>query len=581
MQGFDSPLSRREALRRGAGAAIGLSSALAATRVPIARSALRAAARKPIPLPSPHHVARDFRRMVDFGPRLTGSASHNRYIAWLEREFVKAGLRLEPCDVYETLRWQAKNFGLDVLEGSGAGRVKVGTYYPRSHETPAGGVTGPLVYGGTAPAPSANGVNLAAAMVGIERYPKDLASWAAGLAGTIAGGTEGSVLLIDLLMPMPLTAGAFTPLVTYENWRGHNQVDWETSDYKRLWIEPGLGIPLAPFQGLGAAGVIFVVDSSFEALKGGYLPFGHGFEPLPALYVDRDTGTRLRQLAMGRPRTRLTLTASRKKVPTSAVTAVLPGASKETIVFNTHTDGQGFAEENGGVAFVQLARHFASLPKRRRLRRTLVFAAWPGHMTSDLPQTQGWIDAHPDIVRRAAAALTVEHLGCSEWIDSTENGYNPTGRAELFGIWTTQGRMFELTRDTVVAHNIPRAALLRPPAQFGVGGAFQSAGVPQIGAIAGPEYLVTISPNGDLDKLDPALASRQIAWLADLTRRIDSVSAAELRKGDPTLGAGPPSSPSPTPKKARCGPAPPRGRHRRKRKRHKGAQRRRERKEDG
>ena len=153
MQGFDSPLSRREALRRGAGAAIGLSSALAATRVPIARSALRAAARKPIPLPSPHHVARDFRRMVDFGPRLTGSASHNRYIAWLEREFVKAGLRLEPCDVYETLRWQAKNFGLDVLEGSGAGRVKVGTYYPRSHETPAGGVTGPLVYGGTAPAP--------------------------------------------------------------------------------------------------------------------------------------------------------------------------------------------------------------------------------------------------------------------------------------------------------------------------------------------------------------------------------------------------------------------------------------------
>src|SRR5438552_3707570 len=125
MQGFDSPLSRREALRRGAGAAIGLSSALAATRVPIARSALRAAARKPIPLPSPHHVARDFRRMVDFGPRLTGSASHNRYIAWLEREFVKAGLRLEPCDVYETLRWQAKNFGLDVLEGSGASRSHI------------------------------------------------------------------------------------------------------------------------------------------------------------------------------------------------------------------------------------------------------------------------------------------------------------------------------------------------------------------------------------------------------------------------------------------------------------------------
>src|SRR5438552_3707573 len=165
----------------------------------------------------------------------------------------------------------------------------------------------------------------------------------------------------------------------------------------------------------GPAAVIFVVDSSFEARKGGYLPFGHGFEPLPALYVDRDTGTRLRQLAMGRPRTRLTLTASRQKVPTSAVTAVLPGASKETIVFNTHTDGQGFAEENGGVAFVQLARHFASLPRSPRLERTLVFAAWPGHMVADLPQTQGGIDSHPHLAKPAAAALTVEHPGRREW----------------------------------------------------------------------------------------------------------------------------------------------------------------------
>jgi hypothetical protein len=288
---------------------------------------------------------------------------------------------------------------------------------------------------------------------------------------------------------------------------------------------------------LGAAAVVFVVDSSYRALEGGYLPFGHGFEPLPALYVDRDTGERLRALAAGRPRTRLTLSAARRSVPSHALTAVLPGASAETIIFNTHTDGQGFAEENGGVAFVHLARYFASRPKAKRLKRTLVFAAWPGHMVADLPQTQGWIDAHPQIVKRAAAALTVEHLGCSEWIDTVDRGYHATGQPETFGIWTTQGKMFELTRDTIVAHGIPRAALLRPPVQFGVGGAFQSAGVPQIGAIAGPEYLVTISPNGDLDKLDERLAARQIAWLADLAARLDKVPAAELRQGDPTLGA--------------------------------------------
>jgi hypothetical protein len=130
----------------------------------------------------------------------------------------------------------------------------------------------------------------------------------------------------------------------------------------------------------------------------------------------------------------------------------------------------------------------------------------------------------------------VEHLGCTEWNDTLAGGYRPTGLPEFFAVWTTQGKMFEVTRDSVVAHRLPRTALLRPPAQFGVGGAFQSSGVPQIGAIAGPEYLLTVSDNGDLDKLDERLAARQIAWLADLARRLDSIPAAQLRQGDPTLG---------------------------------------------
>jgi hypothetical protein len=351
----------------------------------------------------------------------------------------------------------------------------------------------------------------------------------------LQGGTSGSILLVDLPMPVPLLADAFLPIATYLSWPGHSLADWVTSDYKRLWVLPGLALPLQPFAELGARGVVFVVDASSAALKGGYLPFLASPQPLPALYVDRDTGARLRAQAAARPQARLTLPQSRATVPTRTVTAVLPGRSAETLIFNTHSDGQGFAEENAGVAFVQLARHFASLPAWRRPRRTLVFATWPGHMTYDLPQTQGWIDAHPDLVKRAAAALTVEHLGCTEWLDTPDRGYHATGRPEMYGVWTTQGTMFELVRDATARHALPRTALLRPPAQFGVGAAFQSSGVPQIGAIAGPEYLVTVSDNGDLDKLDEHLAARQIAWVADVATRVDAVPAATLRQGDPTL----------------------------------------------
>ena len=86
-----------------------------------------------------------------------------------------------------------------------------------------------------------------------------------------------------------------------------------------------------------------------------------------------------------------------------------------------------------------------------------------------------------------------------------------------------------MARDGIVAHDLTRSTILRPPPQFGVGGAFEDAGVPQIGAIAGPTYLVTVSRNGEMDKLDASLAARQIAWLADLGKQIDGLDAAELR----------------------------------------------------
>jgi hypothetical protein len=507
----------------------------------------------PIALPTAAEVRRDFQTMVDFGPRLTGSEPHNRFIEWLEREYTAAGCELLPCDVYETSRWEVGTFGLDVAGAP----VKVATYFPRSQETPAAGVTGPLVYGGTLPPPAVNGSDTAALQAAIARYPADVASWAQALPGTLSGSPQGAVLLVDVPVPPPITAGALAGDMTFYNGQGETQADLLQSDYKRLWLVPGLAMPLDHFAALGVAGVVLIVDASYEAMKGQYAPFLSGYEDVPALYVDRDTGAALRAQAGARPEARLTLTATRKTVPCPTVTAVLPGESEETLIFNTHTDGEGFVEENGPVAFVQLARHFGSLPAGRRLKRTLVFANWPGHMTFDLPQAEGWIAAHQDIVDRAAAALTIEHLGCSEWNDSLDKGYHATGKAELFAVWTTQGKMFELTRDAVVAHDLPRTALMRPPAQFGVGSAFQGKGVPQIGAIAGPEYLLTISDNGDMDKLDAELAARQIAFVAELATKLDAVPAADLRTGDPSLGASAPESPSggeELPPKAQCGP---------------------------
>jgi len=534
-------VDRRTFLRRSAGT--GIAALTAVADVPALASAAvpkRAVAKRRVtPLPSPARVRADFQRMVDFGPRYTGTASHDAFIDWLEHELVAAGVEMYPRQEWPLTVWEAGDYGLELLGGTQKGRVKVSGYLPRTQETGASGVTGPLVYAGPAPAPALDtrGEGLVDA---IEAYPAQVASWAQGLTG-MHGDLSGAIVLVDLPLPAPLPVAALVgPLSTYLQWPGRTIADWMTGDFKRAALLPALNAPPPSLFGQqGAAGVVYCLDASAAAIKGGYMPFNTNFDSTPGLWVDRDTGTQLRLAAAERPSARLTLTATRRKGTSSSLLGYLPGAGTgdEVIVLNTHTDGEGFVEENGGVALVELARHFASLPRGRRLKRSLVFTLWPGHMAYGMPGIDGVKASHEDLFARAVAAITVEHLGTTEWLDTAGRGYHPTGDPETMFAWTTQGPMFDLVRDATIAAKLPRTALMRPPLQFGVGSGFQGWGIPQVGLISGPYYMVNNAPGSDMDKLDERLAARQIGWVADMIRRLDVADAAALRTGDPTLGA--------------------------------------------
>jgi hypothetical protein len=538
-------VTRRQLVRSAGvgGAAVALGAAgLQAFDPALAVAGLRVAdSAGVVPLPSAAQVRADFQRMVDFGPRLTGNAGHNAYIAWLEEELTAAGVELLPCSSYELTRWEVGKWELDLLSGPGAGPVKLTSYYPRCQETSAAGLSGPLVYGGTLPVPSINEADITSVLAGVQAWPEQMASWVEGLTGTLEG-LEGSILVVDLPVPLPLVFGALLPISTYLNWPGHSFADWIGIDYKRLWLLPGLQMPLSEFAVTGCKGVVFILDGSYEGLAGLYGPFDSGFASLPAVYVDRDTGTKLRGLAGARPKARLTVTAEREVVRSPSLVGVIHGEKAENLILNSHTDGEGVAEENCGVSILELARHFGSLPQGQRLARSIVISLFTGHMDPQLPEAQGFINDNPTLVANAAAALTLEHFGMSEWVDD-ESGYHATGEAEVMAIWTTQGDMLTATRESVEKFGLPRTALFRPPVQFGVGMPFQTKGIPQIGAISGPNYLITIDKNSDMDKLDAELASQQIACIADLMWRLESYSAADLRKGDPTLGVGSSSNP--------------------------------------
>ena len=332
------------------------------------------------------------------------------------------------------------------------------------------------------------------------------------------------------------------PIATYLNWPGHTLADWARSTTSGAWIEPGLSVPLAPFQELGAAAVVFICDCVVRGARRA----ATSRSPTASSRCRRctSTATRARRCARrrpARPRRDLTLTATPAKAPTQAITAVLTRRAARRRSSSTPTPtGRGSSRRTAGVAFVQLARYFASLPAERateadaRVRRV----ARP-HGRRPARRRRAGSTAHPDLVTRAAAALTVEHLGCTEWVDTLGRRLSPdrAGRRRS-GSGRHRARCSSSPATRSSRTDLPRTALLRPPVQFGVGAAFQTTGVPQIGAIAGPEYLLTISATASSTSSTRSLAARQIAWLADLATRLDPRAGGGAAARRPHAGRG-------------------------------------------
>jgi hypothetical protein len=238
---------------------------------------------------------------------------------------------------------------------------------------------------------------------------------------------------------------------------------------------------------------------------------------------------------------RLTLQATTEPATSPSIVAVLPGdgSTEEVMVLNTHTDGQNFVEENGGVAELLLARYFNGLPAGKRLKRTLVFSAVTGHMAPNMPQTKGFIEDHPEIIARTVAAITLEHLGVTDWLDTLSAGYYQASPYEPGGAYCSTTEMLVPLIESIPEHQINNTAVLHGPVYFGIGGPFFEAGIPAIGYLTGPNYLVQIARGGVIEKLNAPLFARQVAWFADLITRYDAMSAQELATGEPTiLGSG-------------------------------------------
>jgi hypothetical protein len=263
-------------------------------------------------------------------------------------------------------------------------------------------------------------------------------------------------------------------------------------------------------------------------------PFFGPPTPVPTLWVGHAAGERLKAAAAKGASLKFVLDATvHEDTPSDTVWGVLPGATDEVVVINTHTDGCNATEENGGLAVTSLAWALSRLPKAER-KKTYVFLMTTGHFSHGFIRgAESWQKENPDLMAKAVACMTCEHLGAREWRD-VAGTYKDTGTFTPGTAYTWTKPMARLFSEVVAASHADPMAAVDPTAPgqrfYGEGAAFWRAGVPTVAYITGPDYLMAAPPKGgEIEKLDKARLHQELVVFARTLEKIDAMSKAEIK----------------------------------------------------
>jgi hypothetical protein len=451
--------------------------------------------------------------MAGFGPRPTASTAHTKFIDWLDANMRALDGMQVTATTYPIARWDEVGTGLAAgPDPTTLADVAVAGAVPLARATPSGGVTAPLVY--VPPGTALTSENSGGKVVIRDAVP-----------GSVPFAYFTFVEWGHYDPDLSLTTQAANGAVYERDFAGYTQrVD-----------------DLTAAGAANAAGLIFVHGFPRAQVRGQYAPYEGTRWNVPALYVGADEGAQLKTLAAVGGTARLDLQAGEAAADTRMLVATLPGASPDRIVITSHTDGINPVWDNGPIAMLALARHFAALPLACR-PRTLQFVFTTGHIFQRLLGTRdrgGSAELEAKELDQdyehggVAMVFALEHLGAREYaaVPRTDAGPGrvlvPTGRSEVNTIFAGESPALvgEILR-AVAARNLARTYVMRGadvpsahvPVQQSFGGegtAYQQHLIPTIAFVTGPWTL--FNPSFDLDDvIDFSLMRTQTLVFADM-----------------------------------------------------------------
>jgi hypothetical protein len=457
--------------------------------------------------------------MNGLGTRYTGSPAHQEYVAFLDEKFAALGLQVEKIPHTALVRWDIGKYGLKIASGARAAKdIPTSSFCTYSATTGPEGVTGDLVFCGSIGSPTTPLIQTGAGRGGSSlNLPSDV---------------KGKIALVEV---------ASSPVPFGEWFKGHVREVYnsegaaELPDVENSAAFAGFGMPrslASDLQKAGALGIIYSWTNLSDDNAAGQTKMG-AWGPLPALWVGIKTGNEMRQLAQSGGRVTLTLEAkTTPDVPTHTIVATLPGTSShENILLWTHTDGNNAIEENGGIAMLNLMKYFSRTRKAAR-NRTIVCVISEGHYAEQYVPTSAWVKERPDLIEKAVALVSIEHLGCREWIDDPiANTYKGSGRPETGWAFCPTAPLPDIMVESLKGTNSGKIAVMDSDVHsFSPGmAAYRAAKVPTIAYICTPPYLLAEGPNGHIQKLDSRQYHEQVIAFGNVIHRLDKTPRSALK----------------------------------------------------
>ncbi len=494
-------ISRRNML--GSAGIVASLAGLATVPTPVAAQAPLARPKTYPGLSTAQEIWEELLFMVALGSRNTGFPGHVKFVDRLAGQLQAIPGMSVHRDGYKLPRWDATHYALTARPVGGQDRrLHATSAYPYSGKTGSQGVTGKIVDLGTT-----------------------LPNEAGGSEPVRFGDIRGKIVFLR----SPVHG---FPYGDNFHVMGANTADVKLPDRIKEAIWQNRSAPdLDQFAKAGAAGVILSwVGVSDANAEGQYAPFGHKFAECPALWVGEKTGEEIAKIAAAGGEATIVLEADIfPNTPTDTVYGVLPGKTDEVVFVHTHSDGPNACEENGGIGVVALAKFLAARPKGS-LNKTYIFTLTTGHMAGAYVRSfREFIDAHPDIMKKAVAALVLEHLGCRSWVDR-DGAYVPSGYNQATMVLTQSKPLGKIVLEEVAGTIEDRVTVVDPYMKRFTGESANliTYGVPTIGIMPAPSYLLKESENGGIERHDARLYRTQIENFSRMLLRIDAMSKKQL-----------------------------------------------------